>query len=217
MNLVLVGPPGVGKGTQGRRLGERLAVPWLSSGDILRDAVREGTELGKQVEESMHRGELVEDSLIERIMDARLGRADAANGFILDGFPRTRGQAEALTAALGRLGRSLSAAILLDITDEDVVRRLSGRRTCPADGRVYHVQFDPPQREGLCDVDGTELIQRDDDHPETIRQRLVVYHREIGPLLGYYDEIGRLHRVDGSGTPDEVTEQLGGELANVVT
>jgi adenylate kinase len=208
MNLVLLGPPGVGKGTQGRLLGERFDVPWLSSGDILRDAVREGTELGERAEQSMRRGDLVEDSLILEIMGERLRRADATSGFILDGFPRTRGQAEALTAALDRLGLKLSAALLVELPDDDVVRRLAGRRTCARCGRVYHLEFEPPRRAGFCDVDEGELIQRDDDRPETIRRRLVVYHREIEPLLGYYEDDGLLRRVDGNGRPDEVNERL---------
>jgi adenylate kinase len=216
MNLVLLGPPGVGKGTQGRLLAERLGVRWLSSGQMLRDAVREGNELGKQVEQSMRQGDLVADGVILEIMEGRLRRADAM-GFILDGFPRTRGQAEALTGVLDRLGLSLSAAIVLDLPDAEVVRRLSGRRTCPVCGRVHHVEFEPPEREGHCDVEGAELIQRDDDRPGTIRRRLVVYHREIGPLLGYYEEVGLLHRADGRGAPDDVHERLGAELKGLVT
>jgi adenylate kinase len=216
MNLVLLGPPGVGKGTQGRMLAERLDVPLLSSGDILRDAVREGSELGKSVEQSMRQGELVSDSVILEIMGGRLRRADAARGFVLDGFPRTRGQAEALTGLLGRAGLSLGAAIVLELPDDQVVRRLSGRRTCPVCGRAYHVEFDPPQREGRCDVEGAELMQRDDDHPETIRRRLVVYHREIGPLLRYYEEVGLLHRADAGGAPDDVRERLAAALTELI-
>jgi adenylate kinase len=213
MNLVLLGPPGVGKGTQGRLLAERFDVPWLSSGDMLRNAVREGTALGKRVERHMREGELVEDGLIEEVMGDRLRRADAGVGFILDGYPRTRGQAEALAAELERFGRSLSAALLVDLPDEKVVGRLSERRTCVRCGRVYHLKFDPPDRDGRCDVDDGRLVQRDDDRPETIRRRLVVYHREIEPLLRYYEEGGLLRRVDGSGPPDEVNERLGAVLA----
>jgi adenylate kinase len=212
-NVVLLGPPGVGKGTQGRLLAQRLGIPWLSSGDILREAVREETDLGKRVEQYLRRGDLVEDSVIVQIMGERLRRADVASGFILDGFPRTRDQAQALTAELDQQGDALTAALLLDLPDDEVVRRLSGRRTCPGCGRVYHVEFDPPQREGHCDVDGAELIQRDDDRPETIRHRLLVYHREIGPLLSYYEEHGLLRRVDGGGPPESVSERLVPEVA----
>jgi adenylate kinase len=208
MNLVLLGPPGVGKGTQGQLLAKRLDVPWVSSGEILREAVREGTALGERVEQSMHQGELVEDSLIVELMGERLRRADARRGFILDGFPRTRAQAQTLAGALDRSGMALSAALLLELADEDVVRRLSGRRTCACCARVYHVEFDPPQRDGRCDDDDRELVQRDDDQPETIRRRLVVYHREIGPLLGYYEAADLLRRVDASGPPEAVSERL---------
>jgi adenylate kinase len=211
-NLVLLGPPGVGKGTQGRLLSQRLDAPWLSSGDILRDAVRAGTDLGKRVEQYMRRGDLVDDDLIVMIMAERLRRADATDGFILDGFPRTRDQAEALAEALDRHGTSLSGALLLDVSDDEVVRRLAGRRTCPRCGRIYHVEFDPPQRDGHCDIDGAELIQRDDDRPETVRHRLVVYHREIGPLLSYYEAAELLRRIDASGAPDAVSERLASEL-----
>jgi adenylate kinase len=217
MNLILLGPPGVGKGTQGRLLAERLDVRWLSSGDILRDAVRGESGLGKQVEQSMRHGDLVADGVILEIMEGRLRRADAMRGFILDGFPRTRGQAEALTGVLDRLGLSLSAAIVLDLPDAEVVRRLSGRRTCPVCGRVYHVEFEPAEHEGHCDVEGAELMQRDDDRPDTIRRRLLVYHREIGPLLDYYEEVGLLHRADGRGAPDDVHERLEVELKEMVT
>jgi adenylate kinase len=158
VNLVLLGPPGVGKGTQGRLLAEQFDVPWLSSGDILRDAVREGAALGRRVEQYMRQGDLVEDSLIVEIMGERLRRADAERGFILDGYPRTRAQAEALATALDRLGLALSAALLLDLPDEDVVRRLSGRRICVRCARVYHLEFDAPQREDRCDVDDGQLV-----------------------------------------------------------
>jgi adenylate kinase len=217
VNLVLLGPPGVGKGTQGRLLAEQFDVPWLSSGDILRDAGREGAALGRRVEQYMRQGDLVEDSLIVEIMGERLRRADAERGFILDGYPRTRAQAEALATALDRLGLALSAALLLDLPDEDVVRRLSGRRICVLCARVYHLEFDAPQREDRCDVDDGQLVQRDDDRPETIRRRLRVYHRELEPLLRYYQADGLLRRVDGSGAPDEVAERLGRVLASAGT
>ena len=226
LNLVLLGPPGVGKGTQGRILAERLGVPWLSSGDILRDAVRQGSELGERVGESMRRGDLVDDAVIVEVMWDRLQRGDASRGFILDGFPRTRSQAEALSVAMDRSSAALPgamhraraarrAALLLDLPDEEVVRRLSGRRTCPDCGRVYHVDFDPPQHDGICDADGAQLIQRDDDRAETIRRRLGVYHQEIGALLGYYEEVELLRRLDGGGPPDAVAERLARELESV--
>ncbi|HEX8103611.1 MAG TPA: adenylate kinase [Solirubrobacteraceae bacterium] len=207
-NLVLLGPPGVGKGTQGRRLAEHLGVPLLSSGEILRAAVAEGSELGGQAQEYMDRGDLAPDELVVDLMGERLARDDARPGFILDGFPRSRGQAEALSDRLKELDRDLTAALMIEIDDEEVVRRLSGRRACPECGRTYHVELQPPRDEGRCDDDGTELVRRDDDEPATIRHRLEVYHEASGPLAGFYADCGVLHRIDGAGDADEVNGRL---------
>ena len=187
-NLVLLGPPGSGKGTQGERLQEELQLPYYATGDILRAAVREGTELGRAAKEYMDRGDLVPDEVIVGMIGERIDSAEAADGFILDGFPRTAPQAEALAEKLAELGRELTSVLLIDVSDEEVVRRLGGRRTCVENGHVFHVEFNPPQQEGVCDVDGSELVVRDDDKPEVIRHRLEQYHSKTAPLIEHYDQ-----------------------------
>jgi adenylate kinase len=214
LNLVLLGPPGSGKGTQGERLQEDLELPYYATGDILRAAVREGSELGGKAKEYMDRGDLVPDEVIVGVIAERLSAAEAEDGFILDGFPRTTVQAEALDAELDRLGRALTATIFIDVPDEVVLHRLGGRRTCP-NGHIFHVEFDPPEKEGLCDVCGEPLGVRDDDKPEVIRKRLDRYHGETEPLVSYYEERGLLHPIDGSGTPDEVYEGIRATLATL--
>jgi adenylate kinase len=214
LNLVLLGPPGSGKGTQGERLQEDFELPYYATGDILRAAVRDGTELGRTAKEYMDRGDLVPDDVIVGVIAERLALREAEDGFILDGFPRTTGQAESLDAELARMGRSLTATIFIDAPDEEVVRRLGGRRTCP-NGHIFHVEFDPPEKEGVCDVCGAELVVRDDDKPEVIRNRLERYHAETEPLVAYYDERGVLHRIDGAAPPDEVAEGIRAVLATV--
>jgi adenylate kinase len=206
LNLILLGPPGAGKGTQAERLTEEFELEYYATGDILRAAVREGSELGRKAKEYMDRGDLVPDDVIIGLMIERIKATE--DGFVLDGFPRTPAQAAALDAELERLGRPLTAALLIDVPDEEVIRRLSGRRVCEAKGHLYHVEFDPPQRPGVCDEDGSPLIQRDDDKPETIRRRLVVYREQTEPLVAHYDERGTLHRVDGSRPPSEVHEHV---------
>jgi adenylate kinase len=214
LNLVLLGPPGSGKGTQGERLQEDLEVPYYATGDILRAAVREETELGQTAKEYMDRGDLVPDEVIVGVIAERVSRPEAEDGFILDGFPRTSGQAEALDAEMNRLGRGLTATIFIDASDEEVVRRLGGRRTC-VNGHIFHVEFDPPEKEGVCDVCGEELMVRDDDKPEVIRKRLERYHADTEPLVDYYEAKGLLHRIDGSSAPDEVYEAIRAVLATV--
>jgi adenylate kinase len=214
LNLVLLGPPGSGKGTQGERLQEDFELPYYATGDILRAAVREETDLGKTAKEYMDRGDLVPDDVIVGVIAERLGLPEAEDGFILDGFPRTSGQAEALDAEVSRLGRSLTATIFIDAPDEEVVRRLGGRRTC-VNGHIFHVDFDPPSKEGVCDVCGAELIVRDDDKPEVIRNRLERYHAQTEPLVAYYEGQGILHRIDGGAPPDEVAEGIRAVLATV--
>jgi adenylate kinase len=215
MNLVLLGPPGSGKGTQGERLQEDLELPYYATGDILRAAVREGTELGKAAKDYMDRGDLVPDEVIVGMIGERIDSSEAADGFILDGFPRTAPQAEALAAKLSELGRELTAVLLIDVSDEEVVRRLGGRRTCVENGHVFHVEFNPPKQEGICDVDGSELIVRDDDKPEVIRHRLEQYHEKTAPLIEHYDSQSLLRRIDGTAAPDAVADEIQRTLATL--
>ena len=214
-NLVLLGPPGSGKGTQGERLQEELQLPYYATGDILRAAVREGTELGRAAKDYMDRGDLVPDELIVGMIGERIDSAEAADGFILDGFPRTAPQAEALAAKLSELGRELTSVLLIDVSDEEVVRRLGGRRTCVENGHVFHLDFNPPQEDGVCDVDGSELVVRDDDKPEVIRHRLEQYHSKTAPLIEHYDSQSLLRRIDGAVSPDEVGDEIRRTLATL--
>jgi adenylate kinase len=208
LNLVLLGPPGSGKGTQGERLQEDLRLPYYATGDILRAAVRDETELGRTAKEYMDRGDLVPDEVIVGVIAERIDSAEALDGFILDGFPRTMPQAEALDAKLAELDRGVTAVLLIDVSDDEVVRRLGGRRTCEENGHVFHVEFNPPKQEGVCDIDGSELVVRDDDKPEVIRNRLDQYHAKTEPLVDYYDRRSVLRRIDGTAAPDEVTEEV---------
>ena len=215
LNLVLLGPPGSGKGTQGERLNEDLRLPYYATGDILRAAVRDETELGRTAKEYMDRGDLVPDEVIVGVIAERLDSSEARDGFILDGFPRTTPQAEALDAKLGELGRAVTAVVLIDVSDDEVVRRLGGRRTCEANGHVFHVEFEPPKEEGVCDIDGSELIVRDDDKPEVIRKRLETYHEKTEPLVSYYDSRSVLRRIAGEAAPEEGGEQVRRTLATM--
>ena len=215
LNLVLLGPPGSGKGTQGERLNEDLRLPYYATGDILRAAVRDETELGREAKEYMDRGDLVPDEVIVGVIAERIDSSEALDGFILDGFPRTTPQAEALDAKLTELGRGVTAVLLIDVSDDEVVRRLGGRRTCEASGHVFHVEFEPPKQEGVCDIDGSELIVRDDDKPEVIRKRLETYHEKTEPLVSYYDNRSVLRRVDGEAAPEQVAEQIRRTLATM--
>ncbi len=202
--LMMLGPPGAGKGTQAQRLAEKLSIPQISTGDMLREARRKGTEMGKKAAEFMNSGQLVPDEVVIGIVRDRLDEEDAANGFILDGFPRTVAQAE----ALAEMGVELDAVLNIQVADEEVIKRLSGRRSCPNDGSVYHVEFSPPSEEGVCDKCGTELIQRADDQPKAIAERLEQYAAKTQPLIEHYDKQGSLVNISGTGAPSNVEASI---------
>ena len=197
LNLVLLGPPGSGKGTQGERLQEDLRLPYYATGDILRAAVRDETELGRSAKEYMDRGDLVPDEVIVGVIADRIDSG------------------EALDAKLSEMGRAVTGVLLIDVSDDEVVRRLGGRRTCAANGHVFHAEFEPPQQEGVCDIDGSELLVRDDDKPEVIRKRLETYHEKTEPLVSYYDHRSVLRQISGEAAPDEVAEQIRRTLATL--
>ncbi len=202
LNLILIGPPGAGKGTQAERLVEDFDLPYLATGDMMRAARKEDSDLGRQIAKTIAAGDLVADDVVCKVLLERVD-AEGDDGFLLDGFPRTVGQADMLDAALGRRSRRVTAVLLIEADDDVVVERISGRRVCP-EGHVYHVESNPPEREGVCDVDGGALEQRDDDQPDVVRNRLSVYHEQTEPLVERYDEAGLLHRFDGIASPDEV-------------
>lgn len=215
LNLVLLGPPGSGKGTQGERLQEDLGLPYYATGDILRGAVRDETQLGQAAKEYMDRGDLVPDGVIVGVIAERIDSPEARDGFILDGFPRTMPQAEALDRKLEELGRGVTAVLLIDVSDDEVMRRLSGRRTCEENGHVFHVEFNPSKRDEVCDLDGSRLIVRDDDKPDVIRNRLAQYHAKTEPLVDYFDQRSVLRRIDGTAAPDAVTDEVRRTLATM--
>ena len=215
LNLILFGPPGAGKGTQAERLRGDFPLAYIATGDMLRENVKQATELGLKAKEYMDAGDLVPDDLIVAMAAKRLREDDAQDGFILDGFPRTLDQARALDAQLSEMGRRVTAALLIDVPDEEVVRRLSGRRVCVKAGHNYHVEFDPPKHEGVCDQDGSRLIQRDDDKPEVIKNRLRIYHQKTKPLVDYYDEKGLLRRIDGTREPADVHGHIRAVIATL--
>ena len=215
LNLILFGPPGAGKGTQAERLRGDFSLAYIATGDMLRTNVKEQTELGVKAKEFMDAGELVPDELIVAMAAERLREPDAQDGFILDGFPRTLEQAYALEGQLSEMGRRVTAALLIDVPDEEVIRRLSGRRVCVKAGHNYHIEFDPPKRDEVCDQDGSRLIQRDDDKPEVIQNRLRVYHEKTAPLIEFYDEKGLMRRIDGTRAPADVHGHIRAVIATL--
>jgi adenylate kinase len=216
LNLILLGPPGAGKGTQAERLREDFGLPHISTGDILRAQVAEATKLGNEAKRYMDAGELVPDEVIVGMITDRISNGDARDGFLLDGFPRNEQQADALSEALGGLERRLTVALLIEVPDEEVVRRLAGRRVCVKNpSHIYHVDFDPPKHEDICDQDGARLIQRDDDSEAVIRRRLEVYHSQTEPLIAYYDRAGLLRRFDGRRDPEDVHAHVRATVATL--
>jgi adenylate kinase len=214
LNLILLGPPGAGKGTQAERLTEDFPLTYIATGDLLRFNVAAGTPLGLQAKGYIEAGELVPDEIIIGVILGCVQSDAARDGFLLDGFPRTVAQAQALDDELEALGRRLTGVLLIEAPDDEIVRRLSGRRISRS-GRVYHVEFDPPQREGVDDVDGSPLIQREDDRPETIRRRLDVYHRQTAPLIDFYEDRGLLHRFEGTLPANEVHRHIRATIATL--
>lgn len=198
MKIIMLGAPGAGKGTHAKRIVEEFNIPAISTGDIFRKNIKEGTELGKKAKSYMDAGELVPDELVCDLVVDRLEEDDAKNGYILDGFPRTIPQAEALTEALKKKGTAIDYALDIEMTDEQIIERMGGRRVCAGCGATYHVVNIPPKKEGVCDECDGELVLRDDDKPETVKKRLNVYHEQTAPLIAYYKEQGILHEIDGS-------------------
>jgi len=204
MNLILLGPPGAGKGTQAKLMLQKYALPQISTGDILREAIRLGTELGKRVEPLLANGKLVPDDLVIQIIEERLKRDDATQGFVLDGFPRTLPQAEALEAQLKRAGKKIDRVVSLEVDEAAIVGRMGGRRSCPKDGSVFHLVNSPPKVTGKCDKCGADLVQRPDDVPEKVQNRLRIYAQDTAPLKDFYEQRNLLSRIDGMGNAEQV-------------
>ncbi len=204
MRIVLLGAPGAGKGTQAKKLIEKYGIPQISTGDILRKAVADGTPLGKEAKSYMDKGELVPDSVVIGLVKERLQQDDCKKGFILDGFPRNTSQAETLDKVLDEMGMPLQVALSVDVDFDVLMKRLTGRRTCKSCGQMYNIYFSPPQKEGVCDKCGGELYQRDDDKEETIKKRLEVYESQTAPLIDYYGKKGILKKVNGVGNIEEI-------------
>ena len=212
MKIIMLGAPGAGKGTQAKKIAAKYQIPHISTGDIFRANIKNGTELGKKAKTYMDQGLLVPDELTCDLVVDRIQQPDAANGYVLDGFPRTIPQAEALDKALSANGESVDYAINVEVPDENIINRMSGRRACVGCGATYHIQFNPTKVEGICDACGEKLILRDDDKPETVKNRLSVYHEQTQPLIEYYDKQGILKSVDGTKPMDEVFSAIVGIL-----
>lgn len=208
MKIIMLGAPGAGKGTQAKQIAGKYSIPHISTGDIFRANIKNGTELGKKAKEYMDQGLLVPDELTCDLVVDRIGQDDCKNGFVLDGFPRTIPQAEALTDALNKLGEKMDYAIDVDVPDENIVKRMSGRRACLDCGATYHVVSIPPKKEGICDACGSKLVLRDDDKPETVQKRLDVYHEQTQPLIDYYKKAGILKSVDGTQPMEDVFAEI---------
>lgn len=212
MKIIMLGAPGAGKGTQAKMIAEKYGVPHVSTGDIFRANIKNGTELGMEAKEYMDQGLLVPDELTVRILLDRVAQKDCENGYVLDGFPRTIPQAEVLDGALTELGDKIDYAIDVNVPDENIVRRMSGRRACLTCGATYHIEHIPPRQEGICDKCGSELVLRDDDKPETVKNRLAVYHEQTQPLIDFYEKKGVLRTVDGTLPMEEVFAAITGIL-----
>ncbi|MBW2221329.1 MAG: adenylate kinase [Deltaproteobacteria bacterium] len=208
MNLILLGPPGCGKGTQAKILIDTYHIPQISTGDILREAIKKESPLGIEAKTHMDQGSLVPDHLVIKIIEERLKQTDCNRGFILDGFPRTVAQAEALDTTLSEMGSKLEYVFSIEVDDEELIRRLTGRRVCRKCGESYHIEFNPPRQDGLCDSCQGELYQRDDDKEETIRNRLKVYQDQTSPLISFYQRKDVLHSIDGIGSIEEIKKRL---------
>jgi adenylate kinase len=208
MNIILIGPPGAGKGTQATRMIERLQVPQISTGDMFRAAVKEGTPMGKKAKEYMDKGALVPDEVVIGVVNERFQKPDCKKGFILDGFPRTLDQAKALDELLKNLGTKLDHVVVIEVPDDFLVERLTGRRTCKGCNYMHHIKFDAPKKEGVCDKCGAELYQRDDDKEETIRQRLTNYHSQTSPLIEYYGKQGIVRMIKGTQSMEQVQDAV---------
>ncbi len=208
MKIIMLGAPGAGKGTQAKKIAAKYDIPHISTGDIFRANIKNGTELGKKAKTYMDQGLLVPDELVVDLVVDRVNQEDCKNGYVLDGFPRTIPQAEALTDALEKLGQRMDYAIDVDVPDENIVRRMGGRRACVGCGATYHIEYAPTKKEGICDTCGGELILRDDDKPETVQKRLDVYHEQTQPLIEYYTKAGILRTVDGTVDIDDVFQAI---------
>jgi len=208
MNIILLGPPGAGKGTQAKMLIDKYQIPQISTGDILRAAVKEGTPLGKEAKSYMDKGGLVPDSVVIGIVEERIQEPDCVKGYMLDGFPRTVPQAEALDGMLSNLSAQIDHVVSIEVASEELIKRLTGRRTCRECGAGYHVMFDPPKAEGVCDKCGGDLYQRDDDNEATVRSRLDVYESQTLPLIDYYKVQGKIRPIDGVGEMKEIFERI---------
>ena len=204
MKIIMLGAPGAGKGTQAKRIAKKYNIPHISTGDIFRANIKEGTELGKKAKEYMDKGELVPDDITIGMLLDRIHKADCKDGFVLDGFPRTIPQAKSLTKALSELGEKIDYAVNIDVPDESIITRMSGRRACLSCGSTYHIKYSAPKKENICDNCGSELVIRDDDKPETVKKRLDVYHKQTQPLIDYYDSEKILASVDGTKDMEEV-------------